>query len=681
MPLIKTINKKFFISSITVIALLFLSVSIWGSEKLISISLIRDLLVILIMFSFSMIAKNYIYEKKVSFLNLTYIIFTLIVLMLLSVWFIELFMENLVKKLNESISFYSLASNMVGIVYMLFFVFALAFVIVVLREFLFANSVKTNPVYFNLLILFGILYGITSGIFTETYEHIPKAFAVVTIILMVKNSFGISWIAFLNKKEKLRLLGISVLIVISVSFLIGSTSDNSLHFKTIQTYSIAFSGISVFILLYILIYFGVMVFTVLFHLPTAEAFDRKAEEVSSLQMFSNLINQVLDTEELADTVIEMTLRVSSADASWIVMKQGNSYEILARKNISESDIKEINNHLLSSGDCINLKKAKICSLEKSYLKSRLQEQMTSVIISPLKTQTETKGFLLAAKKEGLLFYEDEAKAINTFSEYASVALENSRLLKESLEKERLEQELNVAREMQKKILPALDPVYDEFEIHSVFIPAFEVGGDFFDFYTDKTGEFSFVIGDVAGKGISAAFVMAEVKGIFESLSKLLLTPKEILIKANDILIRTLHKKNFVSALFGKINLENSELHFSRAGHCPLILIRNGKITKYQPKGLALGLDYTDNFSENLDEMKIKLVKDDLLIFYTDGITESKNVDYEDFGEERFLEILKKNSEKNTDEIAKEIVSEVSLFNNDSSQYDDITLIILKWNKN
>lgn len=676
-----SINKKFLLLILTAFSFLFLTMTIWAESKSVLILLLKDLLVFFLMFSFFILIKNYIRENKISLLSLTYSVLLMLGIMLLSIWLSNLFSENLVKRLTEEISIYSLASNVIGSVYLLLFVFATSYILVVLREFYFANRVKINPVYFKLFLLFGILFGLSSEIFFENLEQIPTAFAVVTVILMLKNSIGISWIAFLSKKEKYKLLIVSIFIAAITGVLIGYASENSIHSETLKTYSLAFYKSSILIFAYVIIYFGIMVFTVLFHLPTAEAYDRKAETVSSLQMFSNLINQVLDFDELADTVTDITLRVSSADASWIVMKNGAEFHPFSEKYISKDDIKEITDYLLYSGECKNLKETKICSLEKSYIKNRLQEQLTSVIISPLKTQAELKGYLFAARKKGLLFYDDEAKAINAFSDYASVALENSRLLKESMEKERLEQELNVAREMQMKLIPAFDPVYDEFKIHSVFIPAFEVGGDFYDYYPDRNDEFSFVIGDVAGKGISAAFVMAEVKGILESLSKLLTSPKDILIRANNILLRTLHRKNFVSAFWGKINLKTSEFIFSRAGHCPMIMIRNGNVIKYQPKGLALGLDFTENFSQNLEEIKLNLLKNDVLIFYTDGITESKDSSDEDFGEERFVQILKENSLSEPEQLAKEIVSKISLFNNNSSQYDDITLLILKWNKN
>lgn len=667
--------------SLASIATLFIIVNFQSGSNLVLLSLLQDIISIALIFALSVKIKEWIRVNKISFLNLTVAVAVILGIMLTTIWISPMFMDELIQKIKKEFSLFSFASNIVGILYFCVFAIGAAFIFVVLKEFYFSKRIKYNPVYFQLLIIFAILSASSYTLLKNINDAIPTAFMVVTTILIIKNSFGISWIAFLNKKEKYKLLFISLTITVLASVLAGYSADISLHSETLITYSSGFTKLSLLILIYALVYFGVLFFTVLFHLPTAEAFDRKAEEVSSLQLFSTLINQVIDFDEMADTITDLTRKVSSADASWIVLKNANTYQTISQKNISEKDIVEINNYLLYSGECKNITKAKICFLEKSSIKSKLSENLYSVIISPLRTQTEVKGYLLAARKSGLLFYEDEARAINAFSEYASIALENSRLLNESIEKERLKKELDVAREMQRKLLPAVDPKFKELQICSVFIPAFEVGGDFYDYYTENKNEFSFIIGDVAGKGISAAFVMAEVKGIFESLSGILFSPKEILIKANKILSRTLHRKNFVSALYGKINFFTSEFEFARAGHCPVLLVSEGQIIKYQPKGLALGLDFSEGFADNLDEVKIKLQKGDTLIFYTDGITESKNMSNEDFGEGRFIETIRNNSDKEITHIAKEIISEISLFANNTTQYDDITLLILRWKKN
>ncbi len=284
------------------------------------------------------------------------------------------------------------------------------------------------------------------------------------------------------------------------------------------------------------------------------------------------------------------------------------------------------------------------------------------------------------RKNELIFYEEDKAAINTFSDYASVAMENSLLLEQSIEKERLEKELDVAREIQKKILPASDPKFKSLSVTSVFIPAFEVGGDYYDFFEISKNKFGFIIADVSGKGISAAFIMAEVKGIFSSLSRMIESPKDILIKANEILQNTLNKKSFVSALYGIIDFNDEVIRFARAGHCPALLVRDNSVETFKPSGIGLGLTNQDLFSNHLEEIKIDLKQNDTLVFYTDGITEAKNKEFEDFGERRFAEILIEYSNESVNKIANEVIKDVTLFSRNHSQYDDITLVILKWHK-
>jgi len=340
----------------------------------------------------------------------------------------------------------------------------------------------------------------------------------------------------------------------------------------------------------------------------------------------------------------------------------------------------INQFLLESGYCENITETKICSLQKFVNKSQLSEKFGSIAISPLKSHNEIKGYLIAARKNELLFYDEDKTAINTFSDYASVAIENSLLLEQSIEKERLEKELDVAREIQKKILPAKDPEFENLSVTSVFIPAFEVGGDYYDYFQISENKFGFIIADVSGKGISAAFIMAEVKGIFNSLSRMIESPKDILIKANEILQQTLNKKNFVSALYGIIDFDKEVIRFARAGHCPALLVRGNAVKTFKPSGIGLGLTNIGLFSKHLEEIKIDLKQNDTLVFYTDGITEAKNKALEDFGELRFAEILIKNSDESVNKIANEVIKNVTLFSRNHIQYDDITLVILKWYK-
>jgi phosphoserine phosphatase RsbU/P len=191
-------------------------------------------------------------------------------------------------------------------------------------------------------------------------------------------------------------------------------------------------------MIYGAIYFVVLFFTTLFHIPTAEAFDRKAQEVSSLQYFSKLITQVLDFNELTETVTEIALKVSTADAAWIAWKFERIIKPIAHKNIGYLDAELISDYIFSEKNFAEPASSYTENLIKFNKKSQLNEPYSAVIIAPIRTHNEVRGYLILTKKGDFIFDEEDKSAIDTFSDYASVAIENSRLLEESIEKERLE---------------------------------------------------------------------------------------------------------------------------------------------------------------------------------------------------------------------------------------------------
>ena len=168
------------------------------------------------------------------------------------------------------------------------------------------------------------------------------------------------------------------------------------------------------------------------------------------------------------------------------------------------------------------------------------------------------------------------------------------------EKEKLNAELEAARQIQSDMLPNQLPDNEKISVAAYSTISNEVGGDFYDFFEISKTKLGFVIADVSGKGITAAFIMAEVKGIFESLSKIIESPKEILTKANDILIRTLDNKTFVSAVYGLIDFEKGQMKISRAGHCPVLLLRNDTAQSVKPSGIGLGISEVDQFKLHLE---------------------------------------------------------------------------------
>lgn len=674
----KNLKLQTFLGIAGILLLFRLFVPVNGSIILLIIS---DVLVLLTIASLILFFIESFDSKNINPLSLVMNVGILNVILFCLITFsgsiFNLFFDNITERIQNPGLMLSLAIS----VYIFIILAGMAYIFLVFKELYFLKQKKNVSVYFNTMAVF-IALASFSNIFLkyEELDFIKSTFLIISIILIVINSLKISWIAFIVKKEKISLLILSV--VISTLFVVNlsNSKDTGIHGAMLLSFSPLLTKFLQIMMIYGAVYFSILFFTTLFHLPTAEAFDRKAQEVTSLQYFSKLITEVLDFNDLAETVTDIATKVCNAHASWIVLIEGTEMRTIANKNIGFVDADIINKDVFKSGKTKNKFSTFFMSVKKYDDTEKLSENYSSIAIAPLIAHNELKGFLFAAKKNEFIFDEEDKNALDTFSDYASVAMENSRLLEESIEKERLEKELDVAREIQRKILPSKSPAIDNLSISSVFIPAFEVGGDYYDFFELENNKLGFVIADVSGKGIQAAFVMAEIKGIFESLSKMVEAPKEILIRANEILKRAIDRKTFISAAYGVIDGDKKTLKIARAGHCPVILLRNGKVENLRPSGMGLGLNYSARFAETMEEIEIILKNDDLIVLYTDGITEAKNIEMEDFGDNLFEQVLLESIHETSDEIANKVMREITEFTKNNSQHDDITLVILKWNE-
>ncbi|MCX7798378.1 MAG: SpoIIE family protein phosphatase [Melioribacter sp.] len=569
-------------------------------------------------------------------------------------------------------------NSLISILMNYVFIVVVIYILSTFRILFFLRQTKDRSTYFNTMIIFFCLTFFSDfSRINLSLDYAHDAFYVVSIVLICLNSLKVSWIAFLTKRQKTYLLFISI--VLSVLFMVNYSlisESNSLR-TSLNSFSSGFYSVYSLVMIYGIIYFGIIFFTTLFHLPTAEAFDRKSEEVSSLIDLTNLITQVFDFKELADSVTSITTKVCNSYAAWLVTKKGNDYELNSVKNIAYVDADKIVKNVIQNEKLLdNVYILNYDELKKDFNINSID--FRSIAIAPLKVHGEVKGFLFAARKHDVNFDEEEKRSIQAFAYYAAVALENAKLIAESIEKERLEKELDVARDIQRRILPNKIPSSQQLEISALFIPAFEVGGDYYDFFELDENKLGFVVADVSGKGITAAFIMAEIKGIFESLSKIFLKPSELLTNVNNVLKNSLDKKSFVTAVYGVIDKQNGILNFVRAGHPPVIYCSQNKVVRLLPSGLGLGLDYSLNYFQTLKEEQIQLKKGDIIVVYSDGIPEAKNANYEDFGYERFEKIIQRNCNKTLDEISNEIIKELTIFSKDNTQHDDITLVLFRW---
>lgn len=311
----------------------------------------------------------------------------------------------------------------------------------------------------------------------------------------------------------------------------------------------------------------------------------------------------------------------------------------------------------------------------SFEKVQMQPQD---IITPMSVKKQLFGFLIFSMNEKSdNWQEKHLHFAAVLASQAAMALENALLYEELREQERAKRELEIAREVQIKLLPDTMPEFPGFEFDGVCEPALEVGGDYFDFFPIDNNRLGIVIADVSGKGTSASFYMAEIKGMMSTLVSIYESPKRLLEALNKRLFNSLDRKVFATMIYGILDVSRRTFTFVRAGHDSLLyLSANGECELITPAGIGLGLDSGDLFANNLEELVLPIKKGDSLLLFTDGITESMNHERELFGEERLLSSLCGNGSRGAACIKQTIFAEIETFVGEAQQHDDLTMVVV-----
>jgi len=257
------------------------------------------------------------------------------------------------------------------------------------------------------------------------------------------------------------------------------------------------------------------------------------------------------------------------------------------------------------------------------------------------------------------------------------------LLHVQREKQRLDDELRIAREIQKSLLPISPPSVPGMTIADLCEPAREVGGDYYDFFALGPRRLGVMVADVSGKGTSAALYMAELKGLMLALTREEESPKRLLVEANRLLAEHLDNRSFITMTYAIIDLDAGTLICARAGHTPLIVVSGGDSQIITPSGMVLGLRLpgaAERFGQVLDEHTHPIRPGDLIVLYTDGITEAMNEAGELFSDETLARVVADQHELDAAGIRERVVREVRSFVGSAEPHDDMTMIVLKVDK-
>jgi sigma-B regulation protein RsbU (phosphoserine phosphatase) len=309
------------------------------------------------------------------------------------------------------------------------------------------------------------------------------------------------------------------------------------------------------------------------------------------------------------------------------------------------------------------------------------EALNASLMVPMIFQDKVIGFLtLGEKKSGKFYNREDIDLLHTVSNQGAVAIENARLFQENLEKQRMEEELNIARDLQTSMLPASCPQIDGFEIAAFSVSAREVGGDFYDFIEMGAEKAGMVIGDVTGKSVSGALVMSASRSVFRMLSEDELSVGESMTRANRRLKKDIKSGMFVALLYVVLNGQDKSMSLCSAGQTQPILLsaQTGEASLVETEGDTFPLGILDE--ANYQETKLQLERGDKVVLYTDGIVEAMNEKEEMFGFERLMELTQKARSMSAGALLKEIIKRVNEFAGGAAQHDDITVIVVNVEK-
>jgi len=345
--------------------LLFLFKIIFGNSDSFYLRIILDVLIAASIFFLLLALIKFENSRTTTPLSLILNVGIILAIMFFIIMFSDFLLPNIFDSINLKLENPGLVYNIVSFIYVILLLGIVSFFLITLRHFFYLNQRKNVRIYFNTMLVFFILASLSINFFRdEDLSFLATTFFVVSVLLMVFNSIRISWIAFLSKKEKIYLLLLSFVITTLFIVNITNSAGDNIYTQIVTAFSPSLRQFNQVIMIYGSIYFLVLFFTTLFHLPTAEAYDRKAQEVTSLQYFSKLITEVLDFNDLAETVTDIAQKLSGSKASWIIWKNGAKQNSLAPKNIGFVESDKVTNQILERISFENLTSTKTFSLKE-----------------------------------------------------------------------------------------------------------------------------------------------------------------------------------------------------------------------------------------------------------------------------------------------------------------------------
>lgn len=409
--------------------------------------------------------------------------------------------------------------------------------------------------------------------------------------------------------------------------------------------------------------------------------NNKILQLNSLFELGKEFNSNFTNKENIIKLLGYTLLGNFGIKDFVIISREKGGEFYLHREKKDFDISELKLKEVFSGNEIpsEFRSAMIIKSDSSepfvkYLHAKGYELVIPTII-----KNEINNIICIGKKLNKTCYTDEdVEFLESIVNLSLISIQNTELFREYLEKQKIEDELKIAREIQLALLPREIPSIPGYDTAGVNLPALQVGGDYYDIIKLTDTKTALVIADVSGKGTPASLLMANIQSAVHSYLKLYMEISfdlaKVTEKINELIYENTSSEKFITFFWGILDSQVNTFEYINAGHNPPFLLKDGNIIQLTEGGFMIGIL---DFGVTYEVGKVTLDKNDVIVFYTDGVTEAMNKAGDEFGDKRLTDVLSEQKDSNSSEILEEIKNSIVNFSRDTAQYDDITLIVVK----
>jgi sigma-B regulation protein RsbU (phosphoserine phosphatase) len=404
--------------------------------------------------------------------------------------------------------------------------------------------------------------------------------------------------------------------------------------------------------------------------------DKKIQELNTLFDIGKELSATLDRDKIVALLTYAIMGELVVNRCAVFLRQGEVMQLVSDRG---SQAGTLSIHCQEGKPFLR----RLCGTEKPFLVEECEDEgwrgvlgeLGLALVAPMRYKEETRGVIgVGPKLAGAAFSEHDMEFLSTLGNYAMICLENARLFQEALEKQRMEEELAIARQIQQRLLPATVPTLPGFDLAGMNISSREVGGDYYDWIVFDARHCAVAIADVSGKGAPAALLMANLQASLRALAVAHGNVSEMVARINNLIHASTDLSKFITFFYAELDLEEKRLTYCNAGHNPPLLLRvDDTVETLETGGLILGMMRDVPY----EVASVTLRPGDVLLMYTDGVSEALNGAEEELGEERLVAALREFRSLPAAEMVNRIYESVRAFSGDMPQSDDLTMVALR----